>query len=385
MKVAIVTLRFASPGGVETNVYEVARRLITAGDATRVYASDLFDEGQWQRRTDFPAAYEGIPVEWFAVRKQLIPGLTLPMMVGLVDALATSGASVIHAHSHRYGHVLESSAVAERTGIPLIVSMHYHPADRRETPWRRGLLRVQDMGFGATAYRVARALVVETEHEAELVREFAPADRIRIIPPGITLEEWAHPEDDRLPDDPLPPGYFLFAGRIAPNKGLPVLLDALARIDRAHRPPMVLMGHDWGERATLEAQARRLGISDHIRFLGHVRDLHEYRGVMRHARAFVLPSEYEAFGLVLLEAMVAGTPIVASAVGGVPEVLLQGRAGRLVPYDDPDALARAMRDVAEDPDGTAERRALGLTRVREFDWSVAVERTRALYREIAGE
>jgi 1,4-alpha-glucan branching enzyme len=384
VKVAIVTLRFASPGGVETNVFEVARRLISAGDDARVYSSDLFDEAQWQRRTDFPTAYEGIPVEWFTVRKQLIPGLTLPMMVGLVDALATSGSAVVHAHSHRYGHVLESSAVAERTGIPLIVSMHYHPADRRETAWRRGLLRIQDIGFGATAYRVARALVVETEHEAELVREFAPADRIRIIPPGISLDDWAHPETDRLPDEALPEGYFLFAGRIAPNKGLPVLLDALARIDAAHRPPIVLMGHDWGERPALEAQARRLGIADRVKFLGHVRDLHEYRGVMRHARAFVLPSEYEAFGLVLLEAMVAGTPIVASAVGGVPEVLLHGRAGRLVPYNDPDALAHAMRAVVEDPDGTADRRAFGLTRVREFDWSVAVDRTRALYREVAG-
>jgi glycosyltransferase involved in cell wall biosynthesis len=55
----------------------------------------------------------------------------------------------------------------------------------------------------------------------------------------------------------------------------------------------------------------------------------------------------------------------------------------LVPYDDADALSRAMREVVDDPDGTAERRALGLERVREFDWSVAVERTRALYREIA--
>jgi len=382
VRVAIVTLRFASPGGVETNVHEVAKRLRAGGDDARVHASDLFDEGQWQRRPDFPPTFDGIPVSWYPVRKKLIPGLTLPMMVGLVDGLATSGADVLHAHSHRYGHVLESAAVAERTGIPLIVSMHYHPADRRETPWKRGLLRVQDMGFGGTAYRVARALVVETEHEAALVREFAPADRIRIIPPGITLEEWAHPEDDRLPAVPLPAGYFLFTGRIAPNKGLPGLLEALARIDDAHRPPIVLMGHDWGERAALEARARRLGIADRVLFLGHVRDLREYRGVMRHARAFVLPSEYEAFGLVLLEAMVAGVPIVATAVGGVPEVLLHGRAGRLVPYDDPDALARALRDVTDDPDGTAARVAVGRDRVREFDWSASVEQTRALYREL---
>ncbi len=384
MKIAIVTLRFAAPGGVETNVHEVAKRLLAAGDDTRVFASDLFDEGRWQRRTDFPPTFDGVPVSWFPVRKKLVPGLTLPSMVGLIDGLADDGPAIVHAHSHRYGHVLESAAVAERLDIPLVVSMHYHPADRGEPAWKRTMLRLQDVGFGATAYRVARALVVESEYEAALVRQFAPADRVRVIPPGITLEEWAHPASDRLPETPLPDGYVLFAGRIAPNKGLPGLLEALARIDVAHRPPLVLMGHDWGERAALEAQARRLGIADRLTFLGHVRDLAEYRGVMRHARAFVLPSEYEAFGLVLLEAMAADVPVVATAVGGVPEVLEGGRSGRLVPYGDSDRLAEALREVATDPDGTAARRAAGRERVRGLDWTHSVAQFRALYREVAG-
>jgi glycosyltransferase involved in cell wall biosynthesis len=96
----------------------------------------------------------------------------------------------------------------------------------------------------------------------------------------------------------------------------------------------------------------------------------------------ILPSEYEAFGLVLLEAMAAGTPIVASAVGGVPEVLAQGRVGRLVPYGDQGALAGALRELSDDAPGTLQRVRAATEHVRAYDWSVAADRHRALYREI---
>ncbi len=186
MKIVHVTLRFDAPGGVETTVLETTRRLRDLGEEVEVYASDLYDEARWERRTDFRPEVDGVPVRRFPVRKRLMPRFTLPLMVGLIDALADSGADVIHAHSHRYGHVLQAALVARRCRIPLVVSTHYHPADRRETPFNRGLLRVEDVGFGATAYRVARALVAESELEARLVREFAPSGKLRVIPPGST-------------------------------------------------------------------------------------------------------------------------------------------------------------------------------------------------------
>lgn len=384
MKVAHVLLRFDAPGGVETNVREVARRLRAAGEDVEVFASDLYNESGWERRDDYAPIVDGVPVHRFPVRKRLAPGLTMPMMVGLIDALAESDADVIHAHSHRYGHVLQAAAVSDRLGIPLVVSTHYHPADRREPPLKRGLLGIQDVVFGMTAYRTARALVVQTDREGALVRKFAPATKLRTIAPGIDLAAWSTPEADRTDGLDLPKEYFLFVGRIASNKGLPTLLDALERLGPNARRPLVLMGRDWGERAHLESEARRRGISDSVRFLSHVDGAAAYRGVIRRARALVLPSEWEAFGLVLLEAMVAGTPVVATAVGGVPEVLEGGRAGRLVPYGNPDALARTLRAVLEEPRETEALRAVALERVRGFDWSVTVERHRALYREVAG-
>jgi len=382
VKVAHVLLRFDAPGGVETNVREVTRRLRDAGEEVEVYASDLYDESSWERRSNYAPVVDGVPVHRFPVRKRLVPGLTMPMMVGLMDALSESGADVIHAHSHRYGHVLEAAAVADRLDIPLVVSTHYHPADRREPTWKRGLLRIQDTVFGMTAYRVARALVVQTDREAEMVGEFAPRKKLRTIAPGIDLSSWTIPEADRPEGVDLPDQYFLFVGRLASNKGLPTLLDALAALEPRSRIPLVLMGRDWGARPALEAQARALGIADQLRFLEFVARPSSYRAVVRRARALVLPSEFEAFGLVLLEAMAAGTPIVATAVGGVPDVLDDGRAGRLVPYGDSVALARALRSVAEDAGETERLRSVASRRVQGFDWSVTVDRHRALYREL---
>jgi glycosyltransferase involved in cell wall biosynthesis len=382
VKIAQVALRFDAPGGVETNVREVSRRLRTAGEEVEVYASDLYDEASWDRRTGYAPVVDGVPVHRFPVRKRLIPRLTMPMMIGLMDALTEHRPEVIHAHSHRYGHVLEAALVADRRHIPLVVSTHYHPADRRERGWTRGMLRIQDVGFGATAYRVARALIVETELEARLVREFAPADRIRVIPPGIDLAAWSDPAADAPPPG-VPEDYFLFFGRVAPNKGLRFLVAALARLPPGDRRPLVVMGADWGERAALESQARALGIGSLVQFLGHVRPDGAARAVIRNARALILPSEWEAFGLVLLEAMAAGTPIVATRVGGVPEVLDGGRAGLLVPYGDPVALAAALGQLADEAGPTRERVRFARERVRAFDWSETVARHRALYREVA--
>jgi glycosyltransferase involved in cell wall biosynthesis len=383
MRVAHVTLRFDAPGGVEKNVLEVTRRLQAHGTDVVVYASDLVDESGWQRRPDLRTMVDGVPVRRFPVRKRLIPGLTLPMMVGLIDALSESGADVIHAHSHRYGHVLQSAAVASRRGIPLVVSTHYHPADRREPPWKRGLLRIQDVGFGATAYRVAKALVVESEREAALVREFAPADRVRIIPPGIDLAEWTAPEGDALPAG-LPPDFFVYHGRLAPNKGLRTLVAALARMDPSARRPVVFLGPDWGMRAELEREGERLGVAPLLVFPGW-QEPPAVRAVLRHATALVLPSEWEAFGLVLLMGMAAGTPLVATSVGAVPEVLDGGKAGRMVPYGDPEALATALSQVVGDPDRTRDQVRYASERVRGYDWSVAAERHLALYRAVAGD
>jgi len=379
MRIVHVTLRFDAPGGVETTTREVTRRLRDRGHDVVVFASDLYDEASWDRSRSFAPTVDGVPVRRFPVFRRLVPGITMPMFDGLVGALAHSGADVIHAHSHRYGHVLQSALAARAKRIPFVVSTHYHPADRRQSAWKRGLLRVQDVGFGATAYRIADRLVVETAIEADRVREFAPGEKLVTIPPGIDLAPWDAPANGGgVPGGP----YVLYAGRVAANKGLDVLLDAIARMPPNVRPAVVIMGRDWGERTRLEQRAQANGIAAGVTFLGHVDDPARYRAVVRGARAFVLPSEWEAYGLVLLEAMAAGVPIVATDVGGIPEVVEGGRSGRLVPFGDADALAAALRSVLNDPGVAHDLVDAGRRRVGTLTWDRAVDHHEAMYRAI---
>lgn len=380
MRIGIVTLRFDAPGGVEQNVREVAKGLRAAGEDVRVYASDLYREDVWERRTDFAPEVDGVPVARFPVYRRLIPGLTLPLWTGLIPALARSGVDIVHSHSHRYGHVLEAAAVCRRRGIPHVVSVHYHPADRRE-PWqKRLLLRGQDLLFGIAAYRDARAIVVETRQEAERIGAFVDPERVHCIPPGVDLEEWSHPEADRPPPG-LPEGFLLYAGRIASNKGLEGLLRAVAHLSPSQRPPLVLVGPDWGEAPRLAALARELGIAGSVHFTGRL-DRPAYRGTFRAARAFALPSEWEAFGLVLLEAMAAGLPIVATAVGGIPEVLEGGASGILVPYGDPAAMADGIEMLFHDEAKRSNLRRAGTLRVGQLSWAECVRHHRELYRAL---
>ncbi len=386
MKIAQVTLRFDAPGGVETVVRELAVRLRNRGQDVEVFASDLFDEAHWVRRSDFPPVVDGVPVHRYPVYKRLIPGLTMPLIVGLMNGIGDQQPDLIHAHSHRYGHILESAAEARKLGVPWVATAHYHPARHDQSSLHQSLLRVQDLLFGATAYRHADAVIAITEQERILLADFVPSKRIRVIPHGIDLAPWKEPEKDRislagLPR--LPDRYLLYTGRIAQNKGLPLLLDALGRIPPSERVPVVIMGRDWGVRPELEQQARRLNIERDIVWLGYVEDSAAYREVFRRAAVFTFPSEWEAFGLVLLEAMAAGVPIVATAVGGVPEVLDHGRAGRLVPYGDAEALATGIRDLLGSPERSAELAAAGRRRVESYSWDRVIEDHLALYRELA--
>ncbi len=384
MRIAQVLLRYDAPGGVETHVREISRRLKARGHGVTVYASDLYEEQGWVRAPNPSRELDGVPVRRFPAYKRLLPGLTLPLLPGLVHALASSGEELLHAHSHRYGHVLEAAAVAERTGVPLVVSTHYHPPDREEPPLKRGLLRLQDHLFGATAYRVARVLIAETVIEARSLGEFSPRGKIRVVPPGIDLTAWQDlptPEAARARLG-LPPRYLLFAGRLARNKGLPFLLEAWASLPAARRGALVLLGRDWGMGPALHDLARKLGVEGEILFLGHREDPAEYRAAFAGASAFVLPSEYEAFGLVLLEAMAAGLPVVATRVGGVPEVVHAPETAELVEYGDRTSLTRALEGILSDPALAHARGEAGRSWVERFSWERTVDSLEALYREV---
>lgn len=200
---------------------------------------------------------------------------------------------------------------------------------------------------------------------------------IEIVSYGVPL-----PEPTDLASPPEGPATLLFVGRLVRRKGVDRLLEALAALpDVPWRLEVVGAGPELGP---LEERAARLGVADRVRFLGRVSD-EALVAAYRRATAFVLPAtvdrraDTEGLGVVLLEAMSHGLPVVATARGGIPDVVVDGETGFLV-EDEVAALARGIARVLADPDAARVMGEAGRKRVRAaFSWETIVERLEAVY------
>jgi glycosyltransferase involved in cell wall biosynthesis len=191
---------------------------------------------------------------------------------------------------------------------------------------------------------------------------------------GLPVEPAAGPEEET-------PGYLLFVGRLRIRKGVEVLLEALRSLPGAR----LLVAGDGEHRASLERRAAELDLGSAVRFLGRC-DAGRVRGLLRGARALVVPSIYEGMPLVVLEAMEAGVPVIASRVSGIPEVVADGETGWLVPPEDPERLAAALEAALADPDEARRRGEAGRGRVEgEFRPAHAAARWRAAVFGESGE
>jgi glycogen synthase len=389
VKLAQLSTRFPpAPGGVERHVLEISRRLVARGHAVTALSSDLYREFPMQRfGAEVPRddRVDGIRVRRLPVWS--LPGdLHYPFFRGLGRALREEAPHVVHVHTYGTNHAAVARRLYRSRGTPYVLSAHYHPIWSMEGGrLRRRVRAFYDHRLAAPIVRDARVLIVQTREEERLIRENGyPLPEVATIPPGLT------PLPEPAPETPTIPGalgfdgpYVLFVGRLASNKGLVPLVRAFASL-AAHDPTanLVLIGEDGGARASVEAEIARLGLGSRVRMPGFLADERRLAAAFRGARLFVLPSEYEAFGLVLLEAMAQGTPVVASRVGGIPEFVEDGKAGRLVAPGDADALARALRELWDDE---ATRRSMGgFGRERvvpNYSWDRVVDRLLEVYEE----
>jgi len=225
-------------------------------------------------------------------------------------------------------------------------------AERRFRRWKAPL---QILLGRLTARLADRVLCPSTQTAEEVARDYG-VDRVRVLP-NVTggLEHPVEPAGEEAE------GALLFVGRLRLRKGLEVLLEALRELGEA--PPLMVAG-DGEHRQVLKARCRELGLRDRVVFLGQ-RSAAQVRGLLGRACALVVPSLYEGMPLVILEAMEAGRPVVASRVSGIPEVVLDGVTGWLVTPEDPTALCGALSALLEDPAEARRRGAEGRRRLDE--------------------
>ena len=242
---------------------------------------------------------------------------------------------IIHAHSARW-----AAAAAVRIGRsinrPYVLTEHF-------TGFERNILSKLEQRLAHEGFNQADAIITVSTHLRQVLDQngFVSADRVRVIPNMV---------DDGL--FTLPPKtrssasfQFFALGHLHPWKGYDLLLNAFARAFPATASVCLVIGGDGAEAKNLKQQTQRLGLSDRVTFRGSMTRT-AIRDTMWQSHAFVHPSFQETFGVVLIEAMATGLPVLATACGG-PEDIVTPTSGTLVPSQNEDALAREMRVMVE--------------------------------------
>jgi glycosyltransferase involved in cell wall biosynthesis len=286
--------------------------------------------------------------------------------------------TIVHTHTSKAGFV--GRAAAWLAGVPAVV--HQPHGHIFYGYWRRPRTALF-VGLERLAAHWTDTIITLTPREAEehLVRHIGRPEQYAVVPSGVpteALRQAAPPRAVARARLGLPTSAYVVAGvgRFVPIKGFDLLvaalIDVVARVPGAH---MLLIG-DGGERPALEAQAAALGVADRLHITGTVTDV---IGVLAAADVLAAPSRNEGMGRVLIEAMALGLPVVGARVGGIPDVIVDGDCGLLVPPDAPGALAAALVAVGRDPSRRAKLGAGARPRAEAFSTRVTAEAMRAIY------
>ena len=300
-----------------------------------------------------------VPVQMLALRLDADP----VAFALLLARLAQSRPAILHTHLvHADVYGLPAGAAAR---VPVRISTKHGFDEFRE----RRTIAAADRAVA----RLAQVHIAISRGLADYLAETEGFDRdgFEVVHYGIAARPDAAPYGGREPR-------LVCVGRLIPVKGHAVLLRALARA-RETVPELALDLAGTGPlEGELRALAASLGLDDAVRFLGYVAPV---QPAIERAAAVVVPSLGEGFGLVALEAMERVRPVVATRVGGLPEIVRDGETGLLVPPNDAEALARAFVELASDLDRAAALGVAGRERVeREFSEERCAERTEAIYR-----
>ena len=361
LRVGIDGRAFTSPAaGVRRYVSELVPALLSIGAPLDVVV--LGGSG-----ASLPAGVPHVSEPWHP------PTNLVWAAVGLPRAARRAAVDLIHAPA--YTAPLYSA-------VPVVLTIHDVSYERHPEwyPYRRDWLR---RAFYRRSARAASHILTDSEFSrGEIAAAYAiDRDRITVAPLGASADFDEGSTSASLPAGVVAP-FLLHVGDLHERRNLSVVVKGL--MEARHRletpaPALVLAGVDRGTGDRLAAEAGERGAPDAIVRLGAVSES-TLRALYHGAAALVYPSRYEGFGLPLVEAMASGTPVVAADTSSIPEVV--GPAGVLFPAGDHHALARAVGELLDRPEG---RRALverGLARAREFDWKATARKHADVYRGV---
>lgn len=294
-------------------------------------------------------------------------------LAGLAKLLRRERFDVLH--THKFGSNLWGSLIGTACRVPFIVA-HEHSWSYEGDPLRAWL-------DGRVVGRLATRFVAVSSADARRMAtiERVPGEKIVVIPTGYVPSAETSERDLRVelglaPNTPL----IATAAILRPEKRLDLVLEAQARVLASIPGAHLAIAGDGDCREELERRSRELGLNGSVHFLGTRRDVDS---ILRAADVAVLASDREGSPLMAFECMASSTPIVATAVGGLPDIVEAGRTGLLVPRRDAGALADGLVDLLADDARRAELAAAAHDRLAQFTIQATAARFAALYESLA--
>jgi glycogen synthase len=257
-------------------------------------------------------------------------------------------------------------------------------------PWKEDQLgtgyHLSSWVEATTVSAADRVIAVSEGMKRDILEHYdADPERVVVIHNGIDPEHYSRTEDrEVLERYSVTPPYVLFVGRIADQKGIFDLIEASRSFPKGVQLVLCAASPDTPE--LLTRMERAVEGREDVVWIYEMLESSETVQLYSHAEVFACPSVYEPFGIINLEAMGCGTAVVASGVGGILEVVVDGETGLLVPPSDPAGLAAAINRLLEDPGEARAMGAAGRRRVEErFSWASVAARTAELYGEAIEE
>jgi len=365
--------RFDPIGGMQEHTGSLTRALARRGVA-QVVITARPPTAPWLERPDARTTVIRVALP---VRR---PRQLYAIPAAAVAPIAGAAADLVHVHLGEDLAILPLAALAARPRrLPVVITVHCslsHTLSAVDP--RTWLLRSLGGWLERRAEAGAAATIVYTRRLAQLLAAGPGPPRVHVIRRGVDRTRFAEPGDRFLPElDGR--RRVVFLGRLVRAKGVRLLVQAAGRLRTPH-VDVVLVG-DGPERPALERLARRLGVGDRVHVTGFVPH-RRVPAVLASADLLVLPSLYEELGTVLIEALQAGLPVVATRVGGIPEAVEHGVTGLLVEPGDARRLAAAIDEVLSNPDLAHRLRAGARRRAPQHDVEAVADAVHELYRSL---
>jgi glycosyltransferase involved in cell wall biosynthesis len=360
--------------GVGYHVLNLSKALAKKGHHVEVFSSDLFKEESIDIVPELNVV-EGINTHRFKVYK--IPGVYsgyIPSQA-LLKSLLSTDADIIHAHSYVYFPTYVSAIARKLINTVLVLTPHQPPVELASR--NRFLMELYNSSVGRFAFKTADSVIAVTNSEKNFLKKHVriPHNKIRVIPEGVNLRQF-YPESKKSKKRFI----ILFVGRFSEEKGLRYLIEAIPKVITVHpRVQFMFVGEDCGVKNELIELADELEVKNRILFLKPLFGS-ELAKIYRTSTLFVLPSLYETFGLVVLEAMASGLPVVATKAGGVETIVENGYNGLLVPPKNPSALAESIVTLLSKKPLYNRLRKQGIETSKLYSWSKIAEQIEEVYK-----